>query len=221
MANPLEDTKVLTEKYNSFYRGIVRDVNDPVGLGRVKIEVMPMFKDIEFQKLPWAEKAMIFIPPLGSWVWVFFELGDIYKPVYFANAAPVEIGAKLTEFIEKCYPSSKVTAPRSIKTINKGDMSFPVTAEQWRALVEKYFPPDQVENAMAVLLAESSGNPNAVGPTDDHGLFQITGATWSDYGEGKPLEEAYDPETNVRIASKIYASRGWQPWVTARNMGLA
>jgi hypothetical protein len=227
--NPLEETKVLTEKYNGFYRGIVRDVEDPIGLGRVKTEILPMFKDIISDQLPWAEKAMVFIPPLGSWVWVFFELGDIYKPVYFANAAPVEIGGKLTDFIERSYPSSKITAPRSNKTLKKGDMNLPANAEQWRSLVEKYFPPDQVENAMAVLQGESSGNPNATNSntngTTDRGLFQINDVhtqELKDRGIISSEDDLYDPETNVKAASQVYSQGdGWHQWMAARKIGIA
>ena len=107
-----------------------------------------------------------------------------------------------------------------VETLQRNAAIYQGGCEQWRALVAKYFPPEQIDNALAIINAESGGNPYAVSPTDDHGLFQINRGTWYGYAENLPLEMAYDPETNVRIASYIFNTRGWQPWTTARKLGL-
>jgi len=85
-------------KLNGFYRGKVLDNNDPDKLGRIKVEVYDVLKGIEAPNLPWAIPAMpLFVgagngygsfnvPEVGSYVWCFFECGDLYQPVYFAEA---------------------------------------------------------------------------------------------------------------------------------------
>jgi len=84
--------------YSGFYRGKVVSVDDPDKLGRIKVEVYPMCKRINERHLPWAVPAMglfagagsgtgsFCVPQLHSFVYVFFEEGDIYQPVYFAEA---------------------------------------------------------------------------------------------------------------------------------------
>lgn len=54
---------------------------------------------------------------------------------------------------------------------------------------------------------ESGCNPNAVGRTNDHGLFQIN------KGLAIHGKKIYDPEFNVRLAYEgYYKKRGWNPW---------
>lgn len=91
-------------------------------------------------------------------------------------------------------------------------------------LIKKYFPPDQVDNAYKVMMAESSGDPSAVRPESknpgggrDSGLFQINSKYHPEvYEKGDPL----DPEYNVKAAADIYKKQGWQPWVSAKQLGL-
>ncbi len=77
--------------------------------------------------------------------------------------------------------------------------------ESYRGLVQKYFG-DATPAAMIVMQKESGCNPNAVSPTNDHGLFQLNG------------QPVYDPEANIRIAYAKYVSprRGtnpnWSAW---------
>lgn len=96
--------------WNGIYRGKVLDNNDPLFLGRVKIEVYPMMigadtaktldniEGIETGTLPWAVPSMplfegagsgygfFAVPKTGTYVFVFFENGNLYQPVYFAAA---------------------------------------------------------------------------------------------------------------------------------------
>lgn len=77
--------------------------------------------------------------------------------------------------------------------------------ESYRGLVQKYFG-DATPAAMIVMQKESGCNPNAVSPTNDHGLFQLN------------QQPVYDPEANIRIAYAKYVSprRGtnpnWSAW---------
>lgn len=70
------------------YRGIVRDINDPDGLCRIKAEVPAVYED---QQSPWALPALPFagqshglvlLPEPGDGVWIEFEAGDIQRPIW-------------------------------------------------------------------------------------------------------------------------------------------
>lgn len=89
------------EKLNGMYRGVVEDNNDPLSQGRCRIRILgvhsPKLTDLRSEELPWSEQASPFfsgmsqgigissVPINGAWVWLFFEKGDISKPVYFAS----------------------------------------------------------------------------------------------------------------------------------------
>lgn len=108
----------------------------------------------------------------------------------------------------------------------------PINTAGVLALVRKYFPADEVTNAMAVSRCES-GHRNAVGAengngTRDYGIFQINdggtlqaalrriGETYSSITEART--KALDAELNVRMARVLWDSRGWQPWVCAAKV---
>ena len=60
---------------------------------------------------------------------------------------------------------------------------------------------------MAVMQAESGCNPNAISPTDDHGLFQL---------HGIPI---YNPVNNIAYAYKEkYLKGGWNHWQVCVKM---
>lgn len=91
--------------------------------------------------------------------------------------------------------------------------------ENWRSLVARYFPASQVNNALRVMQLESGGNPSAWkndAIEDSRGLFQINVRA-----HGTSMGNLFDPETNVRYASELYARQGWGPWTAARMLGLA
>jgi hypothetical protein len=103
-------------EYHGNYRAKVLDNADPAQTARVKVEVYPMLlgedtaRELKKQtggdvtgittaRLPWAKPAtpllgqgagdswgVTSVPRVGSFVWVFFEMGDIHQPVYFAGA---------------------------------------------------------------------------------------------------------------------------------------
>lgn len=92
--------------------------------------------------------------------------------------------------------------------------------ESWRGLVSRYFPANQVDNALRIIQAESGGNASIISPvnrngTRDVGLFQINDV------HGLSTAARQDPETNVRFAAQLFARSGWQPWSTAPKLGLA
>lgn len=97
-------------KFAGIYRAKVLDNDDPDKLGRIKVEIYPVLigeetarsldgvEGIAVDNLPWAVPAMplfvgagegfggFAIPEEDSFVFIFFEGGDVYQPVYFAEA---------------------------------------------------------------------------------------------------------------------------------------
>ncbi len=85
------------------YRAKVVDNKDPDKFGRVKVWIPDVMPDIEQTKGEWARPAnnpiggrnaeegtsgaqymgSSFIPGKGSWIWIFFEAGNINRPYYF------------------------------------------------------------------------------------------------------------------------------------------
>jgi len=106
-------------KYPMFYRGEVVSNSDPSKLGRIKVRVFGIFsKAIPIANLPWAIPAFpIFtgsgngfgyfaVPEVGTNVFVFFEAGDFYQPVYFLEAPDSVHGLPLERTTN--YPYRKV-----------------------------------------------------------------------------------------------------------------
>lgn len=78
------------------------------------------------------------------------------------------------------------------------------SVEQWRTLVEQYFPPELVDEALRVMACESGGNPNAKNPhSSATGLFQFLSATWawSSVSAGWGGYSRLDPEANIAVAA--------------------
>lgn len=114
------------------YKGIVMDDVDPLNAGRVRVKVYPMFKDLDTDVIPWSRPATPILsgagvgygeyltPEVGSWVWVFFEAGDIQQPVYFASAPSATVG----------LPSSRAARKKVLRTKGGVEISInDVTSE--------------------------------------------------------------------------------------------
>lgn len=74
--------------------------------------------------------------------------------------------------------------------------------------------PDLI-TAVAVALAESSGNPNALGDGGaSYGLWQINVQYHPEFGPN--FQALYDPATNAQAAYSVYsaAGRSFKPWTT-------
>ncbi len=91
---------------------------------------------------------------------------------------------------------------------------------RWRTLVEQYFPPERVAEALRVMHCESRGNPDARHPgSDASGLFQFLAGTWAFASPraGFPGASRFDPEANVASAAwlvdySIRTNHPWGPW---------
>jgi hypothetical protein len=133
-------------QYLGIYRGqvLLTDALEENKLGRIKVEVFPMLisedtvkefklaniEGMKIEQIPWATPAMslfagagdgfgsFVVPDIKSWVWLFFESGDIYQPVYFAEATNGIKGLPVERLVN--YPYTKVfkTATDIVITIN-------------------------------------------------------------------------------------------------------
>lgn len=79
--------------------------------------------------------------------------------------------------------------------------------ERWRPLVDQY--DWETNTALAVILCESRGNPEAVNPTSGAaGLFQLLG--WDRFAArlfGRWVS-LFDPAVNARVAYALYVDSG-------------
>jgi len=92
------------KKITGMYRALVEDNNDPLLYGRIRARVYPFYAGFEVEHIPWAKPAMppfegagdgfgmLTVPKAGTFVFVFFEAGDPYQPVYFASAQTATYG---------------------------------------------------------------------------------------------------------------------------------
>lgn len=72
--------------------------------------------------------------------------------------------------------------------------SVPAQVRRWEALISKYANQNGLDPNLvaAIIMTESSGNPNATSPHGAIGLMQVVGGS-------------YDPETNIAQGTKIFA----------------
>jgi len=130
------------EKFYGNYRGEVLSNEDPLKLGRIKVRIFPMLAGItDPALLPWAVPAMplssgagedfgtFCVPEVGANVWVFLEAGDIYQPVYFAEATDGVKG--LPVGIIEDYPNTTVMETKTgiIIKINRKSGSEDILVE--------------------------------------------------------------------------------------------
>ena len=83
------------------------------------------------------------------------------------------------------------------------------------------FSGDDLVTAVAVAIAESSGNPNALGDIGigqgSFGLWQINSKFHPEFGPN--FSTLYDPQTNANAAYAIYTQAGnsFTPWSTFKT----
>jgi hypothetical protein len=76
--------------------------------------------------------------------------------------------------------------------------------------------------ATKIAQCESGLRPDAVSPTNDHGLFQINIVHRADFTRvtGQPWSAVYDQLQNTRYAKSLYDRQGWAPWTCKRVLGM-
>ncbi|MEA3501627.1 MAG: transglycosylase SLT domain-containing protein [Actinomycetota bacterium] len=99
-----------------------------------------------------------------------------------------------------------VEAQRTATDVMPPAEAVPVAdpVEQWRPLVERYFSPERIEEALSIIDCESNGDPDARNPKSSaSGLFQFLGRTWTHSSEqaGFQGESPFSPEANIATAA--------------------
>jgi len=104
MSVQINEFKTKVKHLYGFYRAKVVDNKDPLFFGRVKIWIPDIFVDIPETEGLWARPAnnpiggrndkmddegkkrygTLYIPEVSSWVWVFFEGGNVNRPYYWS-----------------------------------------------------------------------------------------------------------------------------------------
>lgn len=178
--------------------------------------------------------AAVAIPTFGM---VFGDSVDQPQAAAAANAvvAPNQsaMGAPQEQF-KLMPPAADPVAPAPVPEAAAPEVATNISptvisSKDVLKLVKKYFPADQVGNAMAVASCESGqksikGETNSDGTTDwgifqmnDGGTLQSTlpniGVQFTSKEHAQQL--ALDPDVNVRAAASLMYSRGWAPWVCA------
>lgn len=79
-----------SSKFPYLYRGIVKDNEDPLNIGRCRIHIPDIYGTFDYDKslLPWARPitgASVKIPDIEEIVWVMFEDGNKQSPVYIVG----------------------------------------------------------------------------------------------------------------------------------------
>ena len=176
---------------------LATDSAESVKAGRIKVEVYPMLigedtaanlkrtnpdtevTGIETSLMPWAVPAMpilcgsgddvghFAVPQVGSFVWVFFENGDINQPVYFAEAPNALKGLPTERSTD--YPNTKVlkTASGIIFSINQKEGSEQIQVTHPTGTVV------QIDSSGAVLVT-------AIGNVAIAGNVAVTGTITAD-----------------------------------------
>jgi hypothetical protein len=126
---------------------------------------------------------------------------------------PQKSGKKTTAPAKKAETKAKEKSPSS--KLKEADLDRLLLKSPW---------PEELHSAVKrVAFCESSWNPKAKGPTDDHGLLQIR---FKDHA--KKVEHVqsrlYDPSVNLAIGFSVYreASRGkfkdgFAPWYMSQK----
>lgn len=128
-------------------------------------------------------------------------------------------------------PATTTTTPATTSTSGGGGggpWNHPPAVEQWRSLVQQFFPSSRVEEALVIISCESNGDPNAVNPySGAAGLFQFLPSTWASTAPkaGYPDASPFDPEANTASAAWLanrYQQLGyeyWHAWNCKRMLG--
>ncbi len=114
-------------------------------------------------------------------------------------------------------PTTTTTAATTTTTLEgTGSYDVPADVLPWVGLVEAFFNPADVEQALWVIHCESRGDPNARNASSGaSGLFQHLPRFWADRSAAAGFGGAdiFDPTANVGVAAwLVYEGGGWSHW---------
>lgn len=84
----VEVIEFMRTRYFGKYRGLVRDVDDSEGMGRIIAQVPEVYGE---EDSPWAlpsvpfagaDHGLVLLPEVGDGVWIEFEAGDPSRPIW-------------------------------------------------------------------------------------------------------------------------------------------
>jgi len=86
------DVIKLTKDHHrsNFYRAKVMNVDDPMKIGRIQINIYGFTDDFGYSgAFPWCElqfqSQLISFPNVGDIIWIYFDNHDIFRPVYLST----------------------------------------------------------------------------------------------------------------------------------------
>ena len=141
--------------------------------------------------------------------------------------AALEIAAAADPASAQAAAKAAYLSERPDEAIDLGQEPDPVRADpsvetdaikRWQKLIERYFPPERVDEALAIVECESGGDPDATNPRSSAaGLFQFIDGTWAHASEQAGFAGAspHDPEANVAAAAWLVGYSldvGDAPW---------
>ena len=105
------------------------------------------------------------------------------------------------------------------------EIEIPASEETWRPLIELHFSEKDVDQALAVLHCESTGNPNAQhDKSSAAGLFQHLPQFWGERSAsaGLPGADIFSPEANIAVAAwLVREGGGWKHWYSSASCWTA
>lgn len=145
---------------------------------------------------------------------------ELQKKLENENKELIEKNKQLESDLRAKKEKEAVRVANQRKTPQRASGGLRQGVEQWRPLVAKHFPPNQVDTALRVMSCESGGNPNALNNnprTGDYsvGLFQIN--LFGNLANSRPSEEWLKvPENNISFAARM-SRNGWGAWTCYRK----
>lgn len=113
--------------------------------------------------------------------------------------------------------SVRFTRPTVAGQIKGPDNRLLITREV-RGLALIYWPPEQVNNAVAIAQCESGFETGAwaIELEDSRGLWQLN----LDAHPAWALWNLFDPLNNAYFAHQLWSQQGWSPWSCAKVLGI-
>jgi len=118
--------------------------------------------------------------------------------------------------VAELLAESELTAMDSLVSTEPPSVADPL--ERWRPLVEQYFAPERIDEALSIIDCESNGDPDARNPRSSaSGLFQFLDRTWLHSSKQAGFQGAspFSPEANIAAAAWLVEyslGTGDAPW---------
>jgi len=105
------------DEINQQWPGVVVDINDPLKLGRIKVNVPRFYGTFDIEDIPWAsptyntDGGTFYLPDIGKVIYLIFPAGDIYHPEWtYAEHFNINLHKKLQTLSEEAYQQFSVIA---------------------------------------------------------------------------------------------------------------